>query len=168
MPATPGGTTGYDGVEWVVRRAARVLVVNARSEVLLLAGGDPAAPHLGTWWFTPGGGLEGDEDEAAAARRELREETGCALGDLGPVVHRHHSSFDLIGTHFEQDDAFFVARVEGFEVDSSGQTALERRLVLGHRWWSEHELATTTEVVFPEGLLAVLRRVGVFGSGPGT
>lgn len=162
MTVPPGGTSEGDGVEQVTRRAGRAFVVNAERQVLLLVGGDPAAPHLGTWWFTPGGGLEGGEDEAAAARRELWEETGLAVGELGPVVHRHRASFDLFGQHFEQDDAFFVVRVERLEVDESRQTEFERRVVYGHRWWSERELAVTSEAVYPEGLLSVLRRVGVF------
>jgi 8-oxo-dGTP pyrophosphatase MutT (NUDIX family) len=149
-------------VEQVVRRAGRAFVVNEARRVLLFSGGDPDAPDLGSWWFTPGGGLEGEEDEAAAARRELWEEIGLAVGELGPVVHRQHASFDLVGKHFEQDDAFFVVRVDGFEVDDSRQTELERRVVYGHRWWSEEELASTTEQVFPAELVSLLRRIGVF------
>lgn len=150
----------------MVRRAGRAFVVNEAGRVLLFLGGDPEAPEGGTWWFTPGGGLEAGEDEATAARRELWEEIGLAVGDLGPVVHRQHTSFDLVGKHFEQDDAFFVVRVERFAVDDSGQTELERRVVYGHRWWSEEELATTTEEVFPAGLVTLLRRIGVFPADP--
>jgi len=145
-----------------------VLVVNAERELLLFVGGDPTQPQLGTWWFTPGGGLEGDEDEETAARRELWEETGLAVGELGPVVHRHRASFDLFGTHFEQDDAFFVVRVDRLEVDESRHTEFERRVVYGHRWWSEQQLAATTEAVYPEGLLSLLCGLGVFGSEPVT
>lgn len=34
-------------------------------------------------WYLPGGGLHCGEDPADAARRELREETGC---EVGPVT----------------------------------------------------------------------------------
>jgi 8-oxo-dGTP pyrophosphatase MutT (NUDIX family) len=165
MSGSLGDWATDGGLERVVRRAGRVFVVNAACEILLFCGGDPASPHLGTWWFTPGGGLEGDEDEAAAARRELWEETGLAVDVLGPVVHRQQAAFDLLEQHYEQDDAFFVVHVDRFEVDESRHTQLERQVVCGHRWWSEDDLETTTEVVYPHGLLAVLRREGVF-AGP--
>ncbi|HXQ18865.1 MAG TPA: NUDIX domain-containing protein [Acidimicrobiales bacterium] len=166
MAGQPGGSTGGGGTGPAARRAARLLVVNAEGRVLLFSGSDPSAPHLGRWWFTPGGGLEGDEDEAAAGRRELFEETGLEARDLGPVVHRQHASFDLDGRHFEQDEVFFAVRVDRSEVDESRRTEFERRFVHGHRWWSEPELASTTEVVFPAGLLSVLRRAGVFSRAP--
>jgi|HubBroStandDraft_1064217.scaffolds.fasta_scaffold19434_3 polyhydroxybutyrate depolymerase len=154
------------GLDEPVRRAARAFVVDADRRVLLFEGGDPAAPELGTWWFTPGGGVEDDEDEETAVRRELFEEIGLAVDAVGPVVHRRHTAFDLFGRHFEQDDAFFVVGVGRHAVDESRQTELERELVFGHRWWSEHELMETTEVVHPTDLLSVLRRVGVFGDAP--
>jgi 8-oxo-dGTP pyrophosphatase MutT (NUDIX family) len=164
MSGSLGGHAADRGFERVVRRAGRVVVVNAQREILLFCGGDPASPQLGTWWITPGGGLEGDEDEAAAARRELWEETGLAVDELGPVVHRQRAVFDLLGQHFEQDDAFFVVHVDRLAVDESRHTELERQVVCGHRWWSEDDLETTTEVVYPEGLLAVLRRERVFSA----
>ena len=44
------------------RRAARVLLVDAADRVLLFAGSDPLRPGDGSWWFTPGGGLDDGED----------------------------------------------------------------------------------------------------------
>jgi 8-oxo-dGTP pyrophosphatase MutT (NUDIX family) len=40
------------------RRAARVILIDERGRVLLLRGSDPGRPEAGTWWFTPGGGVE--------------------------------------------------------------------------------------------------------------
>lgn len=49
-----------DGLIWVGRRAAK----KARNE------------GSGSWWQMPQGGIDENEDPAAAARRELYEETG--------------------------------------------------------------------------------------------
>lgn len=144
------------------RRAGRLLLVDSARRVLLFCCSDPARPEEGSWWFTPGGGVEGDESVEDAARREALEETGLAVADLGLAVHRRHASFDFAGVHYEQDDEFFLVRVDRLEVDDRAWTDEERRVLTGHRWWTEEELATTTDTVYPAGLLELLVSVGAF------
>jgi 8-oxo-dGTP pyrophosphatase MutT (NUDIX family) len=138
------------------RRAARVILIDDAGRVLLFRGGDPARPEAGTWWFTPGGGLDDGETAEDAARREVREETGLALSELGPVVLNRRIAFEVEGEHFDQDEVFFKVAVVAFEVDTREWTDLERRLMLEHRWWTRDELATTSETVYPQGLARLL------------
>lgn len=146
----------------VRRRAARVLLLDEHDRVLLLRGFDPAARENGSWWFTPGGGLDPDETESAAAGRELFEETGLAGVALdGPVWHRT-AEFAFDGGHYRQDEVFFLARVSACQVgegSDSGWSDLERRSLLGSRWWTLDELAGTAEVVYPTTLAPELHRL---------
>jgi 8-oxo-dGTP pyrophosphatase MutT (NUDIX family) len=145
-----------DGPRVTDRVAARVLVIDDGGAVLLLRGCDPAEPERGTWWMTPGGGLDAGETAEAAARRELREETGLDLDDLGPVVFRRSTEFDFEGVHYRQRELFFCARAPRFAIDDAGWSDVERRSVLGHRWWTHAELVATDETLYPETLARIL------------
>ena len=147
--------------EWVDRRAARVLLVDARSRVLLFHGCDPADAAAGSWWFTPGGGLDPGESPAEGAARELAEETGLVVAAerLGPPVHARTASFRFAGGAYRQTEDYFLLRVDAHDVDTAGFSALEVSSVLGHHWWSVEELRGTDERVYPAELPDLLDRL---------
>ncbi|MCU1691503.1 MAG: hydrolase [Frankiales bacterium] len=148
------------GAAPVDRLAARVLLLDAAERVLLFLGQDPTSPSRGTWWITPGGGLDPGESAAQGAARELREETGLDLpaAALGDPVHARIAEFVFDGQAYRQSEQFFLARVDAHEVDTAGFTALEVASVLRHRWWEPAALKGTDDVVYPADLLAVLAR----------
>ncbi|MGI8532479.1 MAG: NUDIX hydrolase [Geodermatophilaceae bacterium] len=136
-----------------VRASGRVLLIDPADRVLLLQI-RPDDPDAGGVWLTPGGGLERGEESAAAAARELTEETGHVVPHgalMGPVWTRHHR---FLGTDLRE--TYFALRTDRVEVDRAGWTALERAQLGEHRWWSLPELRTATDQRFAPRRIAVL------------
>ena len=155
----PEWTRGDDGV--LFREAARVILLDEDDRVLLIRGHDVDQPER-SWWFTVGGGIDDGEDAAAAALREVREETGIVLGlgDLvGPVFTRS-AIFDFYAEHCRQDEVLYLARVPAaaFAVEHrAGWTDLELDVIDELRWWSLDDLEQVDIEVFPDRLVSLVR-----------
>ncbi|GGY86573.1 DNA mismatch repair protein MutT [Streptomyces poonensis] len=168
VPYEGGGGDGRPGAEQAaaeleasrdgVRKVARVVLLDPRERILLLHGHEPDDP-ADDWWFTPGGGLEGDETREEAALRELAEETGITDVELGPVLWRRKCSFPFAGRRWNQDEWYYLARTSQTVTEAAGLTDLERRSVVGSRWWTCQELTRSHETVYPTRLAELLRRL---------
>jgi 8-oxo-dGTP pyrophosphatase MutT (NUDIX family) len=144
------------------RVSARVLLLDGSDHLLLFRSYlDHKRPRLGHYWLTPGGGVEDGELLHHAAARELREETGLSVApdDLGPRIAHTSGYADLGWARGTFLDVFFLHRVTTHEVDVSGFQELERKSTIGYRWWSLDELASSSETVYPFGLVPLLTEV---------
>ncbi|MGA5165432.1 NUDIX hydrolase [Streptomyces lavendulocolor] len=142
--------------ETPLRRVARVVLLDPQDRILLLHGYEPDNPS-DTWWFTPGGGVEGDETREQAALRELAEETGLTDVELGPVIWRRVCSFPFAGRRWHQDEWYYLARTTRTTVALGALTELESRSVAGLRWWTSAELSAARETVYPTRLAELFR-----------
>lgn len=143
----------------VKRKCSKVLLVDAQERVLLFSGIDRTKPEVAPWWFAVGGALEPGETPVEAAVRETREETGLTIDDPGPIVFTRSFSWDFEGKDYDQEEWFFLVRVERFTPATKDWTDTETATFRGSRWWSIEELRSTGQQVFPEGLAEQLERL---------
>lgn len=141
------------------RVAVRVLLLDGQSRVLLFEGRDLSDDSdTYRWWFTAGGGVEEGESLAAAAHRELAEETGVRDLQLIDMDYRREFATTLHGLPLHQVEHFFAARTDPAQLVTEGWTDLERQTVTAWRWWAAHELEAGDAPYFPENLPDLVRR----------
>jgi 8-oxo-dGTP pyrophosphatase MutT (NUDIX family) len=141
------------------RQTARLLLVDAADRVLLMRGGDPQRPEAGTWWFTPGGGIEPGETAHDAACRELFEETGLRRTALGEPIFNRELVHEFDGVIYDQSETYYLIRTESFEIDTSRWTEVEVATVVDHCWWTRDELRATDDTVYPDDIVEQLDRI---------
>lgn len=140
------------------RPSSRLLLVDAANQILLFRFTLPDR----TFWATPGGGLEEGETFERAACRELLEETGLVLNDVGAqIAAREFTMPGHDGKLVYADERFFLIRVQNRALSRQGWTRLESEVITDTKWWTLQELAATTETVFPNDLIEILASVGI-------
>ncbi|MFI1012699.1 NUDIX hydrolase [Streptomyces sp. NPDC020965] len=144
----------------IPRTAARVAVLDPIGAVFLFRYDNV---EVGVYWALPGGGTDPGETPRAAARREVREETGWTDVEPGPALCRWEHDFTRAGVPVRQREDIFLAH--GPRRDPSGDltAAHTEDGILRWRWWSPEELAAATEPLWPPRLaelLTVVRRDG--------
>ena len=142
-----------EGIPSRARPAARVLLIREDDCLLLLEARDESSNHR--WWVAPGGGLKPGESFAAAASRELREETGMIL-PIGPWVWTRRHIYSFEGRPFDQYERFFVVRgaVETRIVPTERDS-----YVVGDRWWSLDAIESASDDFSPRQLATLLSPV---------
>jgi 8-oxo-dGTP diphosphatase len=125
-----------------LRPAARAVVLDAAQRVLLVhfvfAGVEELPNGL---WACPGGGIEPHETPANGLRRELREELGLEVVEIGQPIWRKQHIFPLSGGWDGQRDTFYLVEIDAFQPRPtlSAQELLAENID-AWRWWTLAEL----------------------------
>jgi 8-oxo-dGTP pyrophosphatase MutT (NUDIX family) len=145
--------------ERIVRPTSRLLVLDEHDRLLLMMTKAPDTSGAARW-ITPGGGVDPGESHEEAAVRELHEETGQVVAEVGPVVRV--DDFEVpwdAADHTHGHAEFFVVRLPHFEVVDDDWTDDERVDILESRWFSLDELESTTDPVEPVDLAVTVAEV---------
>ena len=144
-----------------LRQAARAVVLDPADRLLLVRF---EFPDSGLWG-TPGGGIDVGETPEAALVRELSEEVGLSGIELGPWIWTREHVFPFWdGSWDGQIERFALVRTPWFEPQPRfTPEQLASEFVTGMRWWTQTELAGSTELFAPRRLpelVAALLRDG--------
>jgi 8-oxo-dGTP diphosphatase len=141
------------------RPASRILLIDENARVLLFRFFFKEGALAGTvFWATPGGEVDEGEGFEAAAHRELFEETGLQVQELGPCVAER--KFLLLlpdGEEVEAHERFFLVHSSAVKLSFEHQTEEEKQVMTEHKWWTVDELSQASETVYPLDLADIVR-----------
>jgi 8-oxo-dGTP pyrophosphatase MutT (NUDIX family) len=146
------------------RAAARLLVLDPGERLLLFRFAFTRGALAGrTNWALPGGGIEPGETPEQAAIRELHEETGIIVDDVGASVGERSYKMRLpSGEVVAGHETYFLVRIaSAADISRDGWTKLETEIIAEHRWWTVDDLRATSETVYPINLMTMLQQAGI-------
>jgi 8-oxo-dGTP pyrophosphatase MutT (NUDIX family) len=127
-----------------------VVLIDRDGHTLLQNSADPVDASVPPWWELPGGGIDFGESSAAAAARELREETGIVDVQMGPCVWVRETEFVFAGWHIHQHEQIHVAWCDPQpSLAPLRLELLEAAAFRGVHWWTVDDLVVSTVQCWP-------------------
>jgi 8-oxo-dGTP pyrophosphatase MutT (NUDIX family) len=143
-----------------VRKSARIVVLDPAGAVLLVRHHDPtpvdpSRPERLAYWVPPGGGVDPGESFERAAIRELEEETGIELSEVGPQIWSRERRLMHDGELKRYLERYFIAWAD----PPRPLRNRTREKIEAIRWWTLDELRTSTETFLPENFVELVAPV---------
>jgi 8-oxo-dGTP pyrophosphatase MutT (NUDIX family) len=136
----------------VERQAVRAILLTPEREVLLMSIHPPEGG--GSFWITPGGGLEPGESPEAGLRRELKEELGLEDFAMGPLLWLRQHTFKWGDRRLCQHEQLYAVHVPRFEPRITD--TVEAKVLDRFHWWTLEELRNTSESLTPIALAQIV------------
>jgi 8-oxo-dGTP pyrophosphatase MutT (NUDIX family) len=147
-----------------LRQAARAVVLDPDRRILLVRFDFPER----SLWACPGGGLEPEETDEQALRRELAEEAGLEDPAIGPCIWTRTHIIPFVGGAWDgQVERFYLVETEPFEpAPRLTRDELRAEYVTDLRWWTAEELDASNEMHAPSRLPSLVARIRAEGPPP--
>jgi 8-oxo-dGTP pyrophosphatase MutT (NUDIX family) len=142
-----------------LRESVRALILDENQSILLLRFDWDGLDVPGGFWANPGGGIEPGESRRDALARELLEEVGLQMTELGPEIWTKTALFPMAPWD-GQVDHIHLLRVEHFAPEprlTPDQLVAEN--VHEVRWWTLDELTASDATFAPRALPALLENL---------
>lgn len=142
-----------------LRRTSRIILMDETGAALLFMTAAPDSTRFARW-ITPGGGVDPGETHEQAGVREVFEETGLVIDNVGEPVWS--LDFDVAwddANHDRGHAKYYVVRCERFEPVSTNWTESEHVDMTQHGWFTADELLRSGQPFEPYDLPRLLRSV---------
>lgn len=137
------------------RDVVRALIVSPDSRVLLVK----IVLDNRSFWITPGGGMNDQEDAQSALLRELKEEIGRDTWNIGPVVWARSHTFQFEGELLTQHEKFHWVPSEWFSPPEEMPDPHENKYFGGFKWWTPNELLESRDDFAPGKVAAYFQEI---------
>jgi 8-oxo-dGTP pyrophosphatase MutT (NUDIX family) len=134
------------------RNAVRTILLTPDNKVLLMKINSPDSSL--TFWITPGGGMENDENLEEAVKRELNEELGLTDFNLGPLVWLRQHTFNWGKKRICQDEQYYIVHIKQFDPVISDKT--EAEFLHEFRWWCLSDMEKSEEIFTPGSIVNII------------
>lgn len=140
-----------------LRRTSRIILMDETGAALLFFTAAPDSTRFARW-ITPGGGVDPGETHGQAAVRELFEETGLVVDEVGDPIWS--LDFEVAWDDADHDRGhaeYYLVPCVRFEPVSTNWTESEHVDMTRHGWFTGDELLRSGEPFEPYDLPRLLR-----------
>lgn len=142
------------------RRVSRIVLLDENDNFLLFRTSSPRLLVPVVRWITPGGGVDPHENHHEGAVRELYEETGLRVENLGESFHSVSGESIFNDGHVQSTyTEFFVHRTSHFMPTTENWLPNEHVDITDTRWWTLGEISQLDQGEYsPSGLQGIVKK----------